>query len=441
MLRIMTPRAALAPGLAPLVFAAACAHQAPEARGAPEIDPQSGLLLRVTRPGEPGVVYLTGTVHARSPEDAPIDEAVWSALDEADVVWFEAADAPPSSVEGPSLGAVLDPGSRESLDRGLSALGLAPTALDELHPLGALLFIHQASTEVHGELSWLGTDRTLQRAAQVRGKPMRGLESWEARLQLLSAEALAEAAVEEARTLEVPRPTRISSARRGSSSSLAMGARDERMATQLLPLFASEHTHLVAVGLAHLIGEEDSLPARLEAMNAKVEPVPLTGTRFVDPRASAPLAERGRFERDLLEAKVTFPEYPGEPSSTAAADPASSRAIHDISARGASVAYHFIAFEGDASASADAPGRPLSEERLEAAVAGFLDTEVDITPSSDGVGRFTVGPWTMIARAIPGERGLYLAVGSWRGHLGEHDQRPARARAFAESLRVVRRRP
>lgn len=192
--------------LRPLPAAAQAAASAPAA-SAPTgaaADVRRPLLWQV-RHGDQ-TLYLLGSFHLLTPEDAPLPAETERAFAAAQAVVFEIApaemDAPDAAARaqaymgyadpGLHLSAVLPAATRERLQTLVAASGGSLQALEPLEPWAVNLGLVLGVTQQLGFRADLGLDRQLMARAAAAGKPTAGLETLDAQMQALDAAPLDE---------------------------------------------------------------------------------------------------------------------------------------------------------------------------------------------------------------------------------------------------------
>jgi uncharacterized protein YbaP (TraB family) len=263
-----------------------------------------GLLWRVR--GSVGTLLLAGTLH-RLPAgvDLPPLYRHWCAeadrlLMEVDPDALELSTLLPLTMEralqppGGSLEADLGPLLWPKVEVRLAPLGLAPELLRQLRPWAVLLLLSGRELERQG-FAADGVDQRLARCAAAAGRPVEGLETAAAQLNLLAGLPLdqqrraIEQALAEPRRPEVRLAELAAAWQRGElgrleallpDSGVVVGG-DDPLERRLrgrhrgwLPRLERELQRpgvtLVAVGLLHLLGEQ-GLVALLERAGYRVE--------------------------------------------------------------------------------------------------------------------------------------------------------------------------
>ena len=263
-----------------------------------------GLLWRVRGPA--GTLLLAGTLHRLPPGvDLPPLYRRWCSqadrlLMEVDPAALEVSTLLPLTMEralqppGGSLEADLGPVLWRRVGDRLAPLGLAPELLRQLRPWAALLLLSGRELERQG-FDAAGVDQRLARCAAAAGRPVEGLETAAAQLNLLADLPLNQQrrAIEQA--LAEPRPSdpRLADLaaawRRGQVDRLeallpeAGEAGGDPLERRLrgrhrawLPRLEKELQRpgvtLVAVGLLHLLGDQ-GLVSLLRRAGYRVERV------------------------------------------------------------------------------------------------------------------------------------------------------------------------
>jgi len=289
---------------APLVAPGPAAQPTP--RAAPPYTPVStgGLLWRVSGPA--GTLLLASTLHRLPPGvDLPPLYRRWCSqadrlLMEVDPAALEVSTLLPLTMEralqppGGSLEADLGPVLWRRVGDRLAPLGLAPELLRQLRPWAVLLLLSGRELERQG-FDAAGVDQRLARCATASGRPVEGLETAAAQLNLLADLPLNQQrrAIEQA--LAEPRPSDLrlgdlaAAWRRGQVDRLeallqeAGEAGGDPLERRLrgrhrawLPRLEKELQRpgvtLVAVGLLHLLGDQ-GLVSLLRQAGYRVERV------------------------------------------------------------------------------------------------------------------------------------------------------------------------
>jgi uncharacterized protein YbaP (TraB family) len=170
------------------LFAAEAQAQTPSAPAAPA--PRAagdGPPLWVIRDAD-STIYLFGTVHLLRPGAAWGSDKVDAAFDAASEVWFEIADPDDQaalmpviqqygvSQEGP-LSSRLDAEDRARLDAAVRAMGAEPAQIDPMRPWFAALMISMTPLVEAGFDPNAGVEMNLRSRALAAGKTIRGFET------------------------------------------------------------------------------------------------------------------------------------------------------------------------------------------------------------------------------------------------------------------------
>lgn len=178
--------------------AAAAAVAAPVAK-----TPPLPLLWKVS--DQDNAVYLLGSFHLLKADDYPLSADIDQAFADADRIVFE---VPPSELTDPTtaqkmqaaagygdertLSTVLPAALREKLGRLLGAADGSIAQLDAYEPWFVNLSLMLGMSQSMGFQSEQGLDQHLMARAATEGKPVAGLETIDAQLELLDSSPLAE---------------------------------------------------------------------------------------------------------------------------------------------------------------------------------------------------------------------------------------------------------
>ena len=272
-------------------------------QGKAESDP---LLYRVSD-GQGCTVYLLGTIHMGRPDFYPLGTAAEAAYQAAEVLAVEADLLSQSAADTARYSAALmyGPGDEcrrhlapETYQLGLQRLGRSEGLLNRMRPAA---WYSLAETAVFAELGcsqeW-GVDSVLLRRAHDEGKPVEELEGGDAQIgillsipdevmdgeicRLLSDPDQARADMENAlRAWQAGDADALLAAALPSSDTPAYRLYTEAVYARRNALFAQRvteylakgRTALVAVGAAHLLGQ-DGLAQRLADAGYRVERLP-----------------------------------------------------------------------------------------------------------------------------------------------------------------------
>jgi hypothetical protein len=308
-----------------VVLLAGCASTRPVGRDAAP-DP---FLWRVTQSDRPGTLYLLGSVHLRDPANAPLDRAVWDAVDAADTVILEADVAnqmrlaivtmklgmlPPTQ----SLEDHVADGTYALLLTRLEELGGQRATFDRMRPWLAALSYLALQMQAEGLSPEGGVDVAIREAATARGVQLRFLETAEQQLRLFAdldpplQEAMLLDALEDEAGAEAQMTELLDIYASGDLDALEaallgpfedapqLRARllDDRNAAWMPTLtsaFERDGVTLAAVGAGHLVGEHGLL-ALLRDRDADVERVQGVGVVEADPGALPPADPRATLQ-------------------------------------------------------------------------------------------------------------------------------------------------
>jgi len=269
--------------------AAAAARAVPRAEGA-------GPALWVIRDAD-STLYLFGTVHVLRPTTAWGSARVDAAFDSADEIWFEISNPDDQAAVMPlvqryglspdrPLSFLLTPAELVALNAAASAAGLTAAQLDPFRPWLASLTLAVAPLTKAGYDPASGVELVLKPRAEAAGKPIKAFETIDLQIGFLAGlneadqlaflrltlEAYEDAAteldqlVEAWATGDVAGIERVVTEMREESPAMydvLLVRRNTDWANQIQTLLAGSGTAFIAVGAAHLAGE-DSVQALLE---------------------------------------------------------------------------------------------------------------------------------------------------------------------------------
>ena len=280
--------------------APAAARVVPRAEGA-------GPALWVIRDAD-STLYLFGTVHVLRPTTAWGSPRVDAAFDSADQVWFEISNPddqmaiiPLIQQHGVSpdrqLSHLITTGQLNLLDSAARSIGSTALQMDVYRPWLAALTLSIAPLTRAGYDPKSGVELTLKARADAAGKPIHGFETIDRQVRILAgmpeSEQLAflastldsyeDATVEldrmveawasgDVATLEAVGVEEMQSESPGLYRALLV-QRNTDWADQIQTLLAGSGTTFIAVGAAHLAGD-DSVQDILEDRGVNVEVAP-----------------------------------------------------------------------------------------------------------------------------------------------------------------------
>ncbi|MGV8928732.1 MAG: TraB/GumN family protein [Brevundimonas sp.] len=279
---------------------AAAARAVPQAQG-------TGPALWVVRDAD-STLYLFGTVHVLRPTTAWGSARVDAAFDSADQIWFEisnpddqAAILPLIQQYGLSpdrpLSQLLSPEQLTLLDSAAHAAGLTAAQMDVFRPWLAALTLSVAPLTRAGYDPQSGVELTLKARADAAGKPIHGFETIDKQIRILAGmpepeqlafllstlEAFEDATVELDRMVEAWAAGDVATLEeigvdgmRSESEALYQALlvqRNTDWADQIQTLLDGSGTVLIAVGAAHLAGD-DSVQEILGHRGVDVEVAP-----------------------------------------------------------------------------------------------------------------------------------------------------------------------
>jgi hypothetical protein len=275
------PSQALAQSATPAVPAAVAA--VPPATGA-------GPALWVVKDAD-STLYLFGTVHVLRPDTAWDSAKVDAALDRSDNVIFEisnpddqAAIMPLIQSQGISpdrpLSSLLTPAEIADLDEAAKAIGATAAQMDPLRPWLAALSIAMAPLEKAGYDPKSGVELVLKARAVAAGKPVTGLETLDKQVGILAGLseetqlAFLRSALEDYENAATELDRLVVAWANGDVAALEdiavnemreasdeiyqalLVKRNADWANQIQTLLAGSGTTFIAVGAAHLAGDD-----------------------------------------------------------------------------------------------------------------------------------------------------------------------------------------
>jgi hypothetical protein len=275
------PSQALAQSATPAVPAAVAA--VPPATGA-------GPALWVVKDAD-STLYLFGTVHVLRPDTAWGSAKVDAALDRSDNVIFEisnpddqAAIMPLIQSQGISpdrpLSSLLTPAEIADLDEAAKAIGATAAQMDPLRPWLAALSIAMAPLEKAGYDPKSGVELVLKARAVAAGKPVTGLETLDKQVGILAGLseetqlAFLRSALEDYENAATELDRLVVAWANGDVAALEdiavnemreasdeiyqalLVKRNADWANQIQTLLAGSGTTFIAVGAAHLAGDD-----------------------------------------------------------------------------------------------------------------------------------------------------------------------------------------
>ena len=280
---------------------------APAAAAAPRAVPQAqgaGPALWVIRDAD-STLYLFGTVHVLRPTTAWGSARVDAAFASADQVWFEISNPDDQAAVIPlvqqyglspdrPLSSLLTPAELAALDAAATGAGATAAQLDPLRPWLVGLTLSVAPLVKAGYDPTSGVELVLKARAEAAGKPIHGFETIDKQIGMLAglpeADQLAflrsvlesyedattelDQLVDAWATGDVAAIERLGVIEMREESEAMYDAllvrRNTDWAGQIQTLLAGSGTVFMAVGAAHLAGE-DSVQEILEARGVDVE--------------------------------------------------------------------------------------------------------------------------------------------------------------------------
>ena len=280
--------------------ALAAARAVPQAEG-------KGPALWVVRDAD-STLYLFGTVHVLRPTTAWGSPRVDAAFDSADQIWFEISNPDDQAAVVPliqqyglspdrPLSSLLTAEEMTTLNNLAAGAGLPPGQIDVFRPWFAGLDLSMAPLLKAGYDPQSGVELVLKARAGAAGKPIQGLETIDKQISILAGmseadqlaflrtllESYDEASVEldrmvgawaagDVATLEAVAVTEMQSETPALYEALLV-RRNTDWANQIQTMLAGSGTAFIAVGAAHLAGD-DSVQEILEDRGIRVEVAP-----------------------------------------------------------------------------------------------------------------------------------------------------------------------
>ena len=280
--------------------APAAARAVPQAEG-------KGPALWVVRDAD-STLYLFGTVHVLRPTTAWGSPRVDAAFDSADQIWFEISNPDDQAAVVPliqqyglspdrPLSSLLTAEEMTTLNNLAAGAGLPPGQIDVFRPWFAGLDLSMAPLLKAGYDPQSGVELVLKARAGAADKPIQGLETIDKQIGILAGmseadqlaflrtllESYDEATVEldrmvgawaagDVATLEAVAVTEMQSETPALYEALLV-RRNTDWANQIQTMLAGSGTAFIAVGAAHLAGD-DSVQEILEDRGIRVEVAP-----------------------------------------------------------------------------------------------------------------------------------------------------------------------
>ncbi len=276
------------------------------ARAVPQAEGK-GPALWVVRDAD-STLYLFGTVHVLRPTTAWGSPRVDAAFDSADQIWFEISNPDDQAAVVPliqqyglspdrPLSSLLTAEEMTTLNNLAAGAGLPPGQIDVFRPWFAGLALSMAPLLKAGYDPQSGVELVLKARAGAAGKPIQGLETIDKQIGILAGmseadqlaflrtllESYGEATVEldrmvgawaagDVATLEAVAVTEMQSETPALYEALLV-RRNTDWANQTQTMLAGSGTAFIAVGAAHLAGD-DSVQEILEDRGIRVEVAP-----------------------------------------------------------------------------------------------------------------------------------------------------------------------
>ncbi len=282
------------------------------------VPPSKIFLWQFSKDGLPGRGYLLGSVHVRKP-DAALDEAVWTALDKADITVGELSIQSKSQAaaqsqfvmqqgmlpEGQTLAQLIEPETYALLKKRTAELKLPLIMFERMRPWLASLTLIVTKLALENYKADAGVDQVIDRRSAELNLENRGLETSEQQLRLFSdlpsdlqnellRDALLDLAPERQgetheifeayRKGDVARMEALMFDGRGSKprhEPLYRRIYDDRnlaMTSSITTYMKEPKTFFIVVGAGHLIGDQ-GVPQLLANRGFRVDPVAAKGLR------------------------------------------------------------------------------------------------------------------------------------------------------------------
>lgn len=256
---------------------------------------------------EDSTIYLLGTVHVLRPDTVWRSPAIDAALAEADALWIEVEADDPAAMQplvarygldpANPLSSKLTPEQKARLDAAATGMGASGAALEPLRPWLAGLTLSVGPLVKAGYDPASGVETKLKAAARAAGKPIRTLETLEQQIgffaDLPPAVELAFllSALDEMDTGPATLDALVAAWSAGDQEALnalmvsemavdypelyqaLLVDRNKDWAGQIQTLLAGKGVTVIAVGAAHLVGD-DSVQVQLLARGIAVERLP-----------------------------------------------------------------------------------------------------------------------------------------------------------------------
>jgi hypothetical protein len=256
---------------------------------------------------EDSTIYLLGTVHVLRPDTVWRSPAIDRAMAEADALWIEVEADDPAAMQplvrkygldpANPLSGKLTPEQKARLDAAAAGMGASGAALEPLRPWLAGLTLSIGPLVKAGYDPASGVESKLKAAARDAGKPIRTLETLEQQIgffadlppavelafllsaldEMDSGPAMLDALVAawSAGDMEALNELMVSemAADYPELYQALLVRRNKDWAGQIQTLLGGKGVSVIAVGAAHLVGDE-SVQAQLLARDIAVERLP-----------------------------------------------------------------------------------------------------------------------------------------------------------------------
>lgn len=256
---------------------------------------------------EDSTLYLLGTVHVLRPDTVWRTPVIDRALAQADELWIEVEADDPAAMQPLVARYGLDPANplsskltaeqKARLDAAAAGMGASGAALEPLRPWLAALTLSMGPLVKAGYDPASGVESKLKAAARDAGKPIRTLETLEQQIGFFAdlppavEMAFLMSALDEMETGPAMLDALVAAWSAGDAQALdalmvadlaadypqlhdaLLVRRNRDWAGQIQTLLDGKGVSVIAVGVAHLVGE-DSVQAQLAARGIAAERLP-----------------------------------------------------------------------------------------------------------------------------------------------------------------------
>ncbi len=256
---------------------------------------------------EDSTLYLLGTVHVLRPDTVWRTPVIDRALAQADELWIEVEADDPAAMQplvarygldpANPLSSKLTPEQKARLDAAAAGMGASGAALEPLRPWLAALTLSMGPLVKAGYDPASGVELKLKAAARDAGKPIRTLETLEQQIGFFAdlppavEMAFLMSALDEMETGPAMLDALVAAWSAGDAQALdelmvadlaadypqlhdaLLVRRNRDWAGQIQTLLDGKGVSVIAVGVAHLVGD-DSVQAQLAARGIAAERLP-----------------------------------------------------------------------------------------------------------------------------------------------------------------------